>query len=442
MKYFKLIFLLLLYPFISIHFLFAAMIWHKDFSASKISVDFSNNIYAITRNNRYDAYLTKLDQKGIVQWKCSFSSKNRMDDFDMDVDSEGNIYIAGIFDKDISFQSAEGQRQSIVLSDWNCGDIFIVKYSPAGQILWKKIAISYGSFNVSISLGSECFYVAGDYNTSILFYSFDTKDQFILNENLDGDKDLFFSKYQFNGDLKWAKSIQGNRFDTIKLFAIDKMNDFVLAAAYLGNTLIEIVDGSKFLKDEGVFIAKYRENSPMWIQDIKGDCNIYDMIQINNDIYVAGNFRRSIDFYSGEKKTTSLSALGQDFYICKYLSDEADLQWVRKGGGSNRDYMFNLTKQSNGNVLLAGYIDDTDIAFFDNNQSLPGAIGNFIAEYSSEGVMRTLWKSEDISSIVNDILIDKNGHLILSNWKGGLSKMNIQHVSIKDVLKILKFLSD
>jgi hypothetical protein len=443
MKQYKILLLLLVYFFISVKFLFAGIIWNKDFSASKIAVDLSDNIYAISRTNKYEAFLTKLNKNGVEQWKCFLTSNYRMDNFDIDVDDDGNLYLTGIFDNDISLQTADGNWQPIVTGIRNYEDIFIVKYSPQGQLIWKKVILSKGNL-VSVSIESDYFYLAGNYEDSIRFYDVISQEQFEEKAYLPGENDLFFCKYNLDGELKWAKSVQGNRFETVNIFAIknnENIEHFVLAAAYLDSATIDISDGDHFLNGEGIFVAIGRNDGILKVHDIKGSCNIKDVLQINEDIFITGTFRNTIDFYSDDEKIKSLYPSTQDFFIACYRK-RIDFSWARKGGGSNYDYGFALTKNSNGYVLLSGNIGDSGAAFFDNDNQINGPIGGFISEYNIDGSMVKLWKSEHIDSFNNDIFMNQSGHLILSNWKGKLCKMNIQPLSLQNVLEIMKYLAD
>lgn len=107
------------------------------------------------------------------------------------------------------------------------------------------------------------------------------------------------------------------------------------------------------------------------------------------NIYVAGKYEDGFTIEGNEV----YCAGNHDMFLAKYNSS-GSLQWFRRGGGLNGDYAHGLTCDANGNVYVAGEIDDdgyfltnaTDSVLVDANPSPDDA---FVAKYDTDGNL--LW---------------------------------------------------
>ena len=84
----------------------------------------------------YDVFLTKYDSTGNVLWTKSAGGANSDLSCGVATDDSGNVFIAGYFQSDsITFGS-------VTLNNPGGGcTIFIVKYDPAGNVMWAKNSV-------------------------------------------------------------------------------------------------------------------------------------------------------------------------------------------------------------------------------------------------------------------------------------------------------------
>lgn len=109
-----------------------------------------------------------------------------------------------------------------------------------------------------------------------------------------------------------------------------------------------------------------------WVQGMRVDSS--------GNLYVAGEFTGSITI-DGQTRT---SAGGYDIYLAKFSASDS-LIWLKSFGGSGDDQGLSLELDSTGNVLLAGYFEDS-ISFGGKTLRSSGERDAFLAKFNSAGV--------------------------------------------------------
>jgi Beta-propeller repeat len=141
---------------------------------------------------KYDAWLTKVNPAGDVQWIQQFGSKNDGTEviWAIDTDSKGNIYATGWTNGDLGTKNKNGSKIGGF-------DVFITKFSPDGTQQWVK---QFGSKD--------------DDGTYLSDMEIDSQDNIFLtgysNGKLGkGTKDTaynaFVAKFDTNGTNKWVQ---------------------------------------------------------------------------------------------------------------------------------------------------------------------------------------------------------------------------------------------
>lgn len=146
-------------------------------------------------------------------------------------------------------------------------------------------------------------------------------------------------------------------------------------------------------------------------------------IDINNNIYVAGDFVSTVDFDPGPN-TASISCLGQtDLFFAKYDA-LGNYLWAKGIGANGRETVNSIAVDKNGNLYVTGYFEDTT----DFNPSLGianlMAIGSgrdfFFAKYDTFG--NYLWAKNlrnGLSDQGSSLTIDTLGNVYLTGYCSG-----------------------
>lgn len=278
----------------------------------KSAVDkFGNYIVAGSSENSadYDYVVLKYNTSGNLLWSRRYNSPvNRYDYLtDMVLDDSGNIYVTG----ESQVEATGGDL------DW-----ITIKYKPNGDTAWIR------SFEWTGGGPDEPYSIALDKKNNIFITGF------CLASSPNG-RDMVTAKYNYNGDLQWAKgySSKNNGSDWGYAVVVDDSNN-VYSSGYgsipEGNEIVTIKYNSN---GDQIWIRKFSTLGGDYLRPVKSAKDKYDNIIVNGY------------YYPGEQYA---------FNTIKY-NKNGDLLWNRyyKGAG-NLNFCFALCTDSSANVYVAG----------------------------------------------------------------------------------------
>ncbi len=284
------------------------------------------------------------------------------------VDASGNTYLAGNFTIPIDLDPESGTSFPSTNS-FNDNEIFLAKYNSSGSLLWAKSVGGIGAdqvFAVCLdSSGNVC--ITGSFRGSA---DFDPSGA-TANLNSAGSEDVFVAKYSASGTFVWAKRIGGTGSDVATVLHIDNDDNIVISGTFSGTADFDPNTPVFNLTSAGgsdLFLAKYTTNGTfLWAGRIGGTGSADEGNSICTDnlgnIYVGGNFSgTNIDFDFGAASTTLSSPnSASDGFFAKYNYAGA-LQWVRQITGTSDDRVLALSRDRNGNLIVAGdFTGTTDL---------------------------------------------------------------------------------
>jgi len=251
-------------------------------------------------------------------------------------------------------------------------DIFVMKVSSGGQIIWSK---AYGGLNTDFPR-SIIETAEGDLVVFGSTYSFG-----------EGNKDMYLLKIDNEGNLKWAKTYGGNQEE--RGFCITKSTDggFILGGTTLSQSyyyrdalIIKVNDSG-----EKEWSKVYNQWETSTITDIvRSNDNEYlvlgihnDISRYNHDIYVmkindTGDFlwatsivgfgddnsrvmtKPDMDEFFICGHTQSWGAGSYDYFLAKINSSTGSTEWAKTYGGSYNDYGACINFSNDNGLLLAG----------------------------------------------------------------------------------------
>ena len=208
-------------------------------------------------------------------------------------DANGNVIVTGNFhNSSIKFGSITLVNAS---SSGITNDFFLTKYDSSGNVLWAKRAggINYEEGRgVSTDSNGNIFVTGFFYSATIIFGS-DT----LTNSLPQGGSEIFIVKYDPNGNVLWAKSVQGVSSDYGWSVSADPSGNVFLTGEFNSDTLsfgpsIMITKTSS----SAVFVIKYDSNgNALWAKSNVGTFGANDRgLSVSTDpsgnAFVTGNF--------------------------------------------------------------------------------------------------------------------------------------------------------
>ncbi|MFO8088063.1 MAG: T9SS type A sorting domain-containing protein [Bacteroidales bacterium] len=229
------------------------------------------------------------------------------------VDDSANVYLAGIFNADLSIGGADTLFNPLGY------EMFLCKHTASGNYLWSKRY--HGSANHMVDgmtlNSSGDIYIAG-YHKSGNHVLNDTAFSSLSYNN------FFLQKLDYNGDSYWTRSFPTGNLGRISDIATDT-SDNVYMAGYLGSNFsldtFQLTGSSNNYRN---FIAQVNSSGDV-VHALDGgnkvNNNGYNNLTSGfGGIYLVGYFGSSQGHTSAYGNDTLVSTGGRDGFIVKYAS--------------------------------------------------------------------------------------------------------------------------
>jgi hypothetical protein len=202
----------------------------------KGTVDFDpgSGTASLTSSGGYDIFVAKYDSSGNYLW--AFLVGGNGDDNAGDVTTDVNdnvVFCASFHGTDIDFDPGPG---TALLSSLGGSDCSVAKYDPAGNYLW---AGRFGGqqddwiIKVRTDASGNIFHTGAFRDTNVDF----DPGAGVAPLSSGGQEDIFFSEWDGNGLLVWAKRIGGAYSDWGNTIGLTAEGDIRLAGNFTGTNI-------------------------------------------------------------------------------------------------------------------------------------------------------------------------------------------------------------
>ncbi len=184
------------------------------------SIPFGNDTLTTAGDN--DFYIAKLDVSGNFLWAQRAGSFGTESGQGIAVDASGNCFATGHFRTPITF----GTQQLFNTGGLN-SDVFVVKYSPTGNISWAR---RMGSNSTEESMGMRL-----DANSNVYIVGFMGNQPLLFagaTLNSSGNDDGLVLKYDSSGNEVWAINGGGTSQDDGRSLGLDNYGGLYFAGTY------------------------------------------------------------------------------------------------------------------------------------------------------------------------------------------------------------------
>ncbi len=375
--------------------------------SNSIAVDASGNIYVagyfqsdtinfdsitLINNGTYNLFLAKYDNNGKVIWAKSAGGSSKDYASAVAVDASGNVLLAGYY------SSATVSFGNNILMNAGYLDIFLTKYDSTGNVLWAK---SEGGTNddyatsLTVDASGNTYLAGYFYSTTINFGS-----TILQNE---AGNNVFVSKYDFQGNVLWAKSANETDMGQASSVAVDTAGNAYLAGYYSSSTVsfdnITLTNTDNGFND--IFLVKYdASGNALWAENAGGVDN--DQVNsvvadVSGNAYITGDFNSpTITFGS----TTLTNNGNYNIFLTKYNTN-GNMIWAKSLGGKKSDEANSIALDASGNIFVTGdFLSDT-LCIGSDTLVNKGATDIFIAKAGSNTGINEINKSIDISVFPN-----------------------------------------
>lgn len=231
-----------------------------------------------------DIAIARYNNSGSLQWAVTTGGRADVQAYDIDMDSNGNLYVTGQFNNTATFGSTN-------LSSDGYYDVFLTKVNNTGEIQWaKKSGGSYSESAYGLVIDKQDnIYITGFFSGSASFGMHDVQSY--------GADDMFLAKYNANGTALWANNGGSSAWDYGRDLTINKrgnpvvVGDFSGEATFGSQTTLNARGGEY---DTDIFMIEYGPNGEVIISEsIGGTSNNFGYgvtADNNHNVYISGAF--------------------------------------------------------------------------------------------------------------------------------------------------------
>ena len=329
-------------------------------------------------------------------WSTVFSGISEDLGTDIVTDSNGNIYVVGLFENLVDFDPGDGVYYLNELHT-DKGNIYCVKLSPSGELIWAhQVGGTYSYTNSFPNLdqprlaidGSDNIYITGLYDYRVDFDTSTSNTYFIPNPDMQSTTFRFVCKLDSNGNFEWAKQICGDNFSYSEVENIETDSS---GNVYVSGNFDNVVDfdpgpntfnlsTNNTLTD--VFCLKLDTNGNfLWAKQMGNPTEndvVNDMSIDNQHLYITGYYRGQADFDPSANVSNLNSVNGsEDAFMAKYELSTGDLVWAKSIGDDNgSDTGRAIVADNEGNVYATGeYRGAVDFDFSPSETFIMNSIG-------------------------------------------------------------------
>jgi hypothetical protein len=367
----------------------------------QLSADFGGG--TISNPAGMDAFIVKYDSNNNFVWAQTVQGLTDSYAFGLAVDSQNNVIVTGYFKGTVNFW---GTQLVNVDSSGQTSDIFVVKISPAGNIVWLK---RFGN------TGNDLGYAVG----------VDASDNVILAAAIQSTVDFGTglvngSNYGMalvklrssDGAGIWAKAWGGPNYNFPNALAVDRYGDVVVGGSLNGPTDF----GGGMTTAGGSYLAKYSGTNGTFLwSKLPGGTAVYGVTTDPNtgNIAMTGDAGGTVNFGGGTNTFSS-----SEGYIAGYGTSGNYLYqfFIPPTGGSSQGG--GIAIDGSGNVALAG----TATGWFDfGNGAYVYARGSFVATYTISGTSAPVYRWAQPTTNAGygtSVAFDGMGHVLTGGQAG------------------------
>ncbi|MEK6614496.1 MAG: SBBP repeat-containing protein [Bacteroidota bacterium] len=323
-----------------------------------------------------DVFIAKYDADGILLWAKQVGGQN--DDYTSGISTDitGNCYVSGFF----YIQGNGTTFGSTTISQAGDADIFVSKFSAAGNLLWVRNGggrSNDASFSIATDVSGNS-YVAGYFSGTASFGT--------IKVVSNGYSDVFIVKYDAAGNLVWIKTGGGSYQDEAYAVSTDVSGNCYVTGYFTGNAVfsgIPLACVGYF--DSDVFLLKYNPSGLLvWAKRAGGTGNDIGYgidVAANGNVFVCGVFLGTKTF--GDNILIRES--GSNGFLAKF-EPSGKLNWSRSTNGSHLNQYRKVSADASGNCYVTGSIAG-DVLFGNIPITSSGGKDACVVKYDSKGTL-------------------------------------------------------
>jgi autotransporter-associated beta strand protein len=300
-------------------------------------------------------FVLKFDSAGNFAWARLAAGASYSTGSGIAVAPDGSVCTTGYFHGTEDFDPSP--------TTYNLSDVsssaFVWKLDAAGNFVWARGLIAYGSSNgnaVAVDASGNV------YTTGAFFGNADFDPgpgTYTLTAN-GSYNDIYVSKLDSAGNFVWARAMGGPSDDAGSGIALATDGSVYTTGSFQGTADFDPGTGTQNLVSAGgldIFVSKLDSGGNfVWARDMGGstdDAGRAIALAPDGSVYTTGSFSGTADFDPGPGTLNLNSNGGKDIFL-SHLDSAGNLAGACSFGAASDDYGYGLAAAADGSVYLAG----------------------------------------------------------------------------------------
>jgi hypothetical protein len=338
-----------------------------------IDLDAAGNVFitggefAISGSNGLDAFVTKFNPSGVLQWTIHMGGTSTDQGRDIAVLPSGEIAVTGFFSGTADFDPAATAN----VSSNGLLDVFIASYSTAGAYLWvKRIGSAQDDQPHGITTDfSGAIFTCGQYKASADFHT----EGGVYTMPLPGyvsssAQDAFLHKLASSCDLnttnpgyQWATDMGATGLVSARDVETDALGNVYTTGYFSGTVDFDAATAAGMesaLSNDDIFVMKQdAAGNFLWVKKLSGKGYEYAYslsVDINGNVLVGGMFDDDIYLDPANTATTHVNTAGLEDIVLTKFDPSGNVIWSYQLGGTGADRCYGVAFDANGNLACTG----------------------------------------------------------------------------------------
>ena len=354
-----------------------------------------------------DAFLLKLDAAGGLLWARSFGSAGDDAARGIALNPLGDdVLVVGHFSGTLVLDPADPEA---VLPGAGRRDGFLASFDSDGNDVWARPfggSLMDGINAVAVDFRGTI-YVGGEFAGSVDFDLLDGGT--VLTSTGRGSRtDGFVAAYDLRGNCLWARNVGGGKDDSVFGVAVGG-NGMVVAVGDFQH-VADFDPGAGVVRsqsrggEDGFVLALDTAGGYRWsftFGDRGEDAARAVACDVAGNVFVGGEFEKTVDFDPSSGRTAVRSAGETDGFVARY-SAQGSLVWARGLGSPKDDGIFAVALDPSGGVVVGGRraeaVSETTVSSGRPQTRIRWRDAGFAAKLDEAG--RTVWSASFLAAAV------------------------------------------
>lgn len=302
----------------------------------------------LVSNGFADVFVQSSLSNGAHLWAKSFGGPGQDRGIDVAADEDGNIFLTGFFSQTVDFEGQELTAQGDSL------DLFVVKMSAQGDVLWATSTQSAGNDQVTGITTDENgnAYICGQFRGVANFGANSVESAFYEGSS-EYSYDGFVAALSPEGEWLWVKAAIGaldNRFMDVTygdghLYACGEFSEGLLIDSFYPNDEL----------NNGMLVKFSTEGDEVWMRELAATQVLPVQVDYaaDNTVAVSGEMSGVFTFFDDDPDTAPFVP-GNVVFALKVEPEGGDFMWLTAYNSTNSLKNYGMDTGPLGEIYLSG----------------------------------------------------------------------------------------